>query len=64
MSLNHEMEVSPPAAAMWNRILFDMVSSKMNVFDAVADANQTVNPIWVTRQPKFMVLGNAKVRLK
>ncbi len=52
------------AAVMWNRILFDLVKNKMNVNDAVADANATVTPVWATRQPKFMVLGNPKVTLK
>jgi hypothetical protein len=57
------------AAAMWNKILFDLVSQKKNVFDAVQDANNTITPIWPTvpggsAQPKFMVLGNPRVKLK
>ena len=51
------------AAAMWNRILFDLVSSKMTVDNAVSDANSAITPTWPTRQPKFMVLGNHSVKL-
>jgi hypothetical protein len=52
------------AAAMWNRILFNLVSSKMTAQNAVSDANTSITPAWPTRQPKFMVLGNPNVRLK
>jgi hypothetical protein len=55
------------AAAMWQRILFDMVVKKMNVSDAVTDANTTITPTWPVsngiQQPSFMVLGNPNVFL-
>ncbi len=54
------------AAAMWQQILYDMTVKKMMVFDAVADANNTVTPIWAVngvQQPNFMVIGNKKVVL-
>jgi hypothetical protein len=56
------------AAAMWNKILFDLVKLKMTVGDAVKDANQTITPNWPnvpngSIQPTFMVLGNSKVKL-
>jgi len=57
------------AAAMWNKILFDLVKLKMKVGDAVADANNTITPTWKnvpggSVQPTFMVLGNSSVRLR
>ena len=56
------------AAAMWNKILFDLVKLKMTVGDSVADANKTITPAWKdipngSIQPTFMVLGNPMVKL-
>ena len=55
------------AAAMWQRILFDMTVGKMNVLAAVEDANNTIASTWPqvngVRQPNFMVLGNKNVVL-
>ncbi len=56
------------AAAMWNKILFDLVKLKKTVGDAVKDANQTITPTWPnvpngSIQPTFMVLGNPNVKL-
>ena len=49
------------AAAIWAKIIEDLTINKMNIFDAVKDANQKVTAD--TRQPKFMVLGNPSVKV-
>ncbi len=55
------------AAAMWQKIVYDLVVRKMNIQEAVNEANSSIAANWPpsngVRQPNFMVLGNKRVRI-